>query len=93
MKGAPTQALRDRCAQAVARLVRALPLSWRSTARRRRFLFIAACAPGFGAVAALPLHKNLWVLLAGALGVLAAWALRSLSEPALISGDGDASRH
>jgi len=34
-------------------------------------------------VAALPLHKNLWLLLAGTLGVLAAFALRALSEPAL----------
>ena len=86
MKCAPTQALRDRCAQAVVRLVRALPLSWRSTARRRRFLFLAACAPGFCAVAALPFHRNLWVLLAGTLGALAAFALRSLSEPTLIAG-------
>jgi hypothetical protein len=37
-------------------------------------------------VAALPLHKNLWVLLAGTLGALAAFALRSLSEPELMAG-------
>ena len=77
------QALRDRIAPAVVRLVRALPRSWRSTARKRRLLLLAAGAPGFGAVAALPLHKNLWALLAGTLGVLAALALRALSEPLL----------
>ena len=83
MRDAFAQALRDRSAPFAVRLVRALPLSWRSTARRRRLLFLTACAPGFGAVAALPLHKNLWLLLAGTLGVLAAFALRALSEPAL----------
>jgi len=92
MRDAATQALRDRSAPSAVRLVRALPLSWRATARRRRFLFLVACAPGFGAVAALPLHKNLWVLLAGTIGVLAAFALRSMSEPALIGGGPDASR-
>ena len=74
----------------MVRLLRALPLSSRSTARRRRLLFLAACAPGFGAVAALPLHKNLWLLLAGTLGVLAAFALRALSEPTLSAGEPNA---
>jgi len=81
-----SQALRDWSAPSAVRLVRALPRSWRSTARRRRLVFLAACAPGFAAVAALPVHKNLWVLLAGTLAVLAAFALRALSEPALMAG-------
>ena len=86
MRDAAIQALRVQSEPTVVRFVRALPHSCRSTARRRRLLFLAACAPGFGAVAALPFHKNLWVLLAGTLGVLAACALRALSEPALMSG-------
>jgi len=86
VRDALTQALWDRSAPFVVRLVRALPLPWRSTARRRRLLLLATCAPGFGAVAALPFHRNLWVLLAGTLGVLAAFALRAVSEPALMAG-------
>jgi len=86
VRDALTQGLWDRSALSVVRIVRSLPRSWRSTARRRRLLFLAACAPGFGAVAALPFHRNLWVLLAGTLGVLAASALRALSEPALMVG-------
>jgi len=85
MRDTLSQALRLRFEPLAVRLVRSLPLAWRSTARRRRFAFLAVCAPGFAAVAALPLHKNLWALLAGTLGVLAAYALRSWSEPTLMA--------
>lgn len=86
MRAALIQALHHRLGPGAARLLRALPVGWRSTGRRRRFLFLALCAPGFAAVAALPLHKNLWALLGGTLAVLAASALRSLSEPVFILG-------
>ena len=80
------QELRRRWGPASIRIVRALPLAWRSTARRRRFLLLAVCAPGFAAIVALPAHRNLWLLLAGTGWIVAACGLRSLSEPELISG-------
>lgn len=86
MSGAIAQELRRRFGPSAASLVRRLPVACRSTARRRRFLLLATCAPGFAAVAALPLHKNLWLLLGGTAWILAASALRFLSEPELISG-------
>jgi hypothetical protein len=86
MRPALSLALERRLGPTAARLVRALPQPWRATARRRRFLCLAACTPGFAAVAALPLHKNVWLLLGGTLAVLAVAAIRSLSEPRLISG-------
>jgi hypothetical protein len=78
------QMLHHQLGPAAARLVRAAPEPWRSTARRRRFLFLAFCAPGFAAIAALPLHNNLWALLSGTLVIAVACLLRSLSEPLLI---------
>jgi hypothetical protein len=84
MRPALSQILRRRLGPAAARLVRALPEPWRSTARRRRFLCLLASAPGFAAIAALPLHRCVWLLLGGTLAVLAAAILRSLSEPLLI---------
>jgi hypothetical protein len=86
MNQALAQELRRRFGPSAAALVRTLPLACRTTARRRRFLLLAASAPGFAAVAALPLHKNLWLLLGGTAWILAALALRFLSEPELISG-------
>jgi len=86
MNSALAQELRSRCAPAAARLVSALPPRWRSSGRRRRFLLLAACAPGFAAIVALPAHKNLWIDLAGAAWIVAACGLRSLSEPELVSG-------
>jgi hypothetical protein len=82
--------LRRRLGPIAVRTICALPPAWRSTARRRRFLFLTACAPGFAAIALLPAHKGLWLLLAGTASIVAAWAIRALSEPGLIrGGDGD----
>jgi hypothetical protein len=86
MNEALAQELRRRFGPRAARMVCALPHTWRSTARRRRFLFLAACTPGFAAIALLPAHKSLWLLLAGTASILAAWAVRSLSEPVLTHG-------
>jgi hypothetical protein len=70
-----------------ARVTRALPNSWRSTARRRRFLVLALAAPGFAAVAALPLHRSLWALLGGTFAIVIVCAVRALAEPILLLGD------
>lgn len=72
------------------RIALRLPAAWRRTPRRRRFLFLAFCAPGFIAVAALPLHHNLWVLLVGMAGMGLSTGFRTLSEPMfLTTGDGN----
>jgi hypothetical protein len=86
MSPALASSLRARLGPWAASVLRALPRAWRSSPRRRRFLVLALCAPGFAAVAALPLHKNLWALIGGTLAMLAAVYLRSLSEPHLQSG-------
>jgi hypothetical protein len=68
-----------------------LPLAWRSTARRRRFLFLGLSAPGFLLIAGLPLHQSFWALLSGLAGMGLAYGLRRLSEPLfLATGDGHA---
>jgi hypothetical protein len=73
------------------RLAMRLPEGWRRTPRRRRFLFLGLCAPGFLSVAALSLHHNLWALLLGLAGMGLAYAFRTLSEPMfLATGDGHA---
>ena len=67
------------------------PETWRSTARRRRFLFLGLSTPGFLTIAALPLHQNLWALLLGLAGMGLAYGFRRLSEPLfLATGDGNA---
>jgi hypothetical protein len=86
MSTALAEECRRCCGPVSARLVRTLPPRWRSSARRRRFLLLAVCAPGFAAIVALPAHKSLWLLLAGTAWILAACGLRSLSEPQLTSG-------
>ena len=65
-----------------ARLAARLPANWRSSARRRRFLFLALCSPGFAGIATLPAHKNLAALLASLASLAMAFAFRRLSEPA-----------
>lgn len=86
MNGRIAQALVSRFGPAVAAWVQAVPVQWRSTARRRRFLFLAVCAPGFITAAALPFHKGPLLFLAGTAWVLVVAGLRSLSEPSLITG-------
>jgi hypothetical protein len=68
------------------RIITMLPLSWRSSALRRRFLFLGLLTPGFTAIASLPQHRSFWLLILGTLVVLGAGALRSLSEPHILSG-------
>jgi hypothetical protein len=73
------------------RLAMRLPEAWRRTPRRRRFLFLGLCAPGFLGVAALPVHHNLWALLLGLAGMGLAYGFRHLSEPLFrATGDADA---
>jgi hypothetical protein len=74
---------------AVWRQALRFPEAWRSTARRRRFLFLGLSAPGFLTIAALPLHENLWALLLGLAGMGLAYGFRRLSEP-LFLATGDA---
>ncbi|HVY34459.1 MAG TPA: hypothetical protein VG960_08555 [Caulobacteraceae bacterium] len=54
---------------------------WGARPRRRRLLFLALAAPGFAAVFATPLHRNLFVLVLGALLFAAACAFRARTEP------------
>jgi hypothetical protein len=61
------------------------PAAWRSTARRRRFLFLGLCAPGFIAFTATPLHQNVWVLLLGLAEMGLAYVFRRLSEPLFVA--------
>lgn len=70
-----------------ARPISFLPLALRLTPRRRRFIHLLLCAPGAGAVVALPLHKTLALLAGGAIWILAASVLRALGEPHLL-GEG-----
>jgi hypothetical protein len=73
------------------RLAMRLPEAWRRTPRRRRFLFLGLCAPGFLGVATLPFHHNLWALLLGLAGMGLAYGFRALSEPMFpATGDGNA---
>jgi hypothetical protein len=83
---APPPLLADRA----HRLVRGLPAGWRGSARRRRFLFLSLCAPGFLAIVFLPVHRNFFLLLAGLASLGLAWGLRRLSEPGF---KGEDSRH
>jgi hypothetical protein len=58
-----------------------LPPRWTSTPRRRRLLFLALAAPGFAAIFATPLHRNLAVLAVGFLLFAAACGFRRRTEP------------
>ena len=71
-----------RLSSAAARLAARLPAKWRSSARRRRFLFLALCSPGFVGIATLPAHKNLAALLVSLALMAVAFAFRRLTEPA-----------
>ena len=55
--------------------------SWTQTARRRRLLFLALAAPGFFAVFATPLHRQLVLLIAGLALFAAACLFRARTEP------------
>ena len=57
-----------------------LPTSWISTRRRRRLLFLALAAPGFFAVFATPLHRSVFVMLAGGVLFGAAVLFRARTE-------------
>jgi hypothetical protein len=82
-------ALHTRLSASVWRLASRLPARWRSSARRRRLLFLALCSPGFIGIAALPAHRNIWVLLASLASMAVALAFRRLSEPAFLAQTGD----
>ncbi len=87
MRSRLTQALGVRCGGLVAGRLRALPPACTSSPRRRRFLFLALCAPSFVGVAALPFHRSLLALLAALVFGLLAWLVRVVSEPHFVSGD------
>jgi len=54
---------------------------WVRRRRRRRLLFLGLAAPGFFAVFATPLHRNLAVLVTGLLMFAAACLFRARTEP------------
>jgi hypothetical protein len=87
MRAALSYSFGRRLGPVAARMTRKLPRSWRSTARRRRFLLLVLSAPGFAAVAALPVHKSLWALLGGTFAIVIVCAVRALAEPTLMLGD------
>lgn len=64
-----------------ARLATTLPKPWTATGRRRRLLFLALAAPGFFAIFATPLHRNLLIMIAGAILFAAAIVFRARTEP------------
>jgi len=78
----------SRLCAACAQLAERLPADWRSSARRRRFLHLTLCSPGFVGIAALPAHKSIAVLLASFASLAAALAFRRFSEPALSAASG-----
>lgn len=87
MRDALVQLLRARYGPLVAKRLRGLPGGWTSTPRRRRFLFLALCAPGFTGVVALPVHKSLALLLVSLGSALFAWTVRLISEPQFVAGE------
>lgn len=70
-----------------ARLARWLPTAWTLSARRRRLLVLVLAAPGFVGLVATPLHRNLFILLAGAALFAAALAFRRLTEGAFVRAE------
>ena len=62
-------------------LLNLMPKPFVRTARRRRFLFLALISPGFVAVAAFPIHKDLTALAAGVIWCGAGWTWRAATEP------------
>jgi hypothetical protein len=64
-----------------ARWAARLPRPLVATRRRRRLLFLALAAPGFFAVFGTPMHRNLFVALAGFILFAAALAFRRRTEP------------
>ena len=77
---APWPVLAATEAKRLGSLCARLPPRWTRTPRRRRFLFLALAAPGFVAVFATPLHRNLLVLVAGFLLFAAAAIFRRRTE-------------
>ena len=71
-------------------LSRRLPVTWTSTRRRRRFLFLAMAAPGFVAVFSTPLHRSLALLVFGFLLFAAALAFRRRIEPVFVRAEATA---
>lgn len=76
-------------ATSLRHLLMRTPHAWWSTARRRRFVFLALCAPGFLCIVGLPLHRSFWALALGLVLMGLAWALRSLTEPLFLPATGD----
>lgn len=65
----------------LSRLAATLPKPWTATGRRRRLLFLALAAPGFFAIFATPLHRNLLIMIAGVILFAAAIVFRAHTEP------------
>lgn len=89
----PTLAAEERPALTPAQFARLswlsarLPARWLATRRRRRFLFLALAAPGFLAVFATPLHRQLLLMVLGFLLFGAAVLFRALTEPLFVRAD------
>jgi hypothetical protein len=75
------KAFAARCGGLAVGALRRLPAPCTATAKRRRFLFLGLCTPGFVAVATYPFHKSLEIVVAGLVLGLLARSLRTLSEP------------
>lgn len=70
----------------LARLSR-LPMAWIANSRRRRLLVLALAAPGFLAIVSTPIHQNLFVLVSGMAGFLAALLFRWRTERVFVRAE------
>jgi len=64
-----------------------LPSAWTASRRGRRLLFLGLAAPGFAAVFATPLHRNLALLLAGFVLFGAACLFRARTESLFVRAE------
>jgi hypothetical protein len=71
----------------LTRLAARLPAGWIVSPRRRRLLFLALAAPGFAAVFATPLHRNLALMLLGFAAFAAAWMFRRRTERVFVRAE------
>jgi hypothetical protein len=71
----------------LAGLAARLPLPWIVSPKRRRLLLLALAAPGFGLVAATPLHQSLGLMAAGFALFAAALLFRRRTERVFVRAE------